>query len=184
MLMTQPVTGPWPQPGMDSPVRRCAPGRGHILTNRPEEGADASQRQVWPMPVQDVQAPPLVFFGPDMFKGRWLDSLGNKVFVCFEDELATTLVAHLTKPPRPDLKLSMRPVPRGGGWQCGNAVLDPSSEWPEKLCWVTADGRVSTWARWPDLANLVASGKEDRGNFSVQTSLDDEIVCATPESWD
>ena len=28
----------------------------------------------------------------------------RQVFVCFEDEQATTLVAHLTRPPRRDLK--------------------------------------------------------------------------------
>eukprot|EP00913_Durusdinium_trenchii_P032678 g30587.t1 len=125
------------------------PGHGF---ERQVDGLDASRWSVEEdkvlvpaqMPVKDGAAP--LLFSPEMFKGQWLDSLGNQVFVCFEDEQATTLVAHLTRPPRRDLKLFMWPVPRGGGWQCGNAVLDPSSAWP-KLCWVTEDGRVSTWVR-------------------------------------
>ncbi|CAK9039087.1 Hypothetical protein SCF082_LOCUS22899 [Durusdinium trenchii] len=134
------------------------------------------------MPVKDGAAP-LLFSsgaadGPEMFKGQWLDSLGNQVFVCFEDEQATTLVAHLTRPPRRDLKLFMWPVPRGGGWQCGNAVLDPSSAWP-KLCWVTEDGRVSTWVR-TDGTDYKEEAQDEERTVDGQGPF----FCATPESWD
>ncbi|CAL1150814.1 unnamed protein product [Cladocopium goreaui] len=80
------------------------------------------------MPVACAATPssacPRITLGAEIFKGQWRDSLGNQVFVCFEDELCKILVAHLSRPPRPDIKLSMWPVPFGGGWQCGNTVLD------------------------------------------------------------
>ncbi|CAE7398791.1 unnamed protein product [Symbiodinium sp. KB8] len=52
---------------------------------------------------------------PDAFKGQWTDSLGNKVFVCFADALATVLVAHLSRPPRPDIQRGPRSSGSGFG---------------------------------------------------------------------
>mmetsp|Transcript_9912 Transcript_9912/g.21404 ORF Transcript_9912/g.21404 Transcript_9912/m.21404 type:complete len:156 (-) Transcript_9912:30-497(-) len=124
--------------------------------------------------------PEIRSLSPDVFKGQWTDSLGNKVFVCFADALATVLVAHLSRPPRPDIQLSLRRVPHGGGWQCGNAVLDPTCAFPDQLTWVAADGRLSTWVRHTEgfvHGSLTFQDLQD-------TSMEDDFVCMTPENWD
>mmetsp|Transcript_27807 Transcript_27807/g.86568 ORF Transcript_27807/g.86568 Transcript_27807/m.86568 type:complete len:191 (-) Transcript_27807:18-590(-) len=86
---------------------------------------------------------------PEDLAGSWMDSLGNFVEVCITDAYETKLVAHLSQPPRQDIMLSMRPLP-GGGWLCGNSMLDPEWTTASQLHWLTVDGRVSVWARLPD----------------------------------
>lgn len=86
----------------------------------------------------------------DDFLGRWADSLGNAVQVYSTDAYVTRLKATLSKPPRADVHLSMKPVQIGGGWQCGNSVLDPSCpNSASQVHWIAASGRVSVWVRLP-----------------------------------
>ncbi|CAJ1328600.1 unnamed protein product [Effrenium voratum] len=77
--------------------------------------------------------------------GVWADSLGNAVYV---NSAESKLEAVLSRPPRPDIHLSIRPI--DGGWICGNAKLDLSWSSSSKLHWVAADGRVSVWVRLQD----------------------------------
>merc|ERR1712183_376005 len=79
--------------------------------------------------------------------GAWADSLGNAVHVYSQDAYEMKLQATLTKPPRQDIHLSVRQVEGGGGWQCGNSILDPVWTSEQQLHWVTGDGRVSVWVR-------------------------------------
>merc|ERR1712048_937806 len=84
------------------------------------------------------------------FLSEWTDSLGNAVSVCSEDAFASRIVATLSRPPRPDIILKLRPeqsVP--GGWRCGNSVLDSYNSSTHQVCWHTMDGRVSVWVRRP-----------------------------------
>lgn len=79
--------------------------------------------------------------------GGWADSLGNAVHVFSTDAYEMRLMATLARPPRPDIHLCIRPVVAGGGWQCGNSILDPVWTSEKQLHWVTVDGRVSVWVR-------------------------------------
>lgn len=79
--------------------------------------------------------------------GSWADSLGNAVHVFSTDAYEMRLMATLTRPPRPDIHLCIRPTVAGGGWQCGNSILDPVWTSDKQLHWVTVDGRVSVWVR-------------------------------------
>jgi len=80
--------------------------------------------------------------------GSWADSLGNAILVSSEDAYELRLFATLSRPPRKDHRLTIRPVP-GGGWICGNAMLDPSWSTPKRLHWITLDGRISVWVSIP-----------------------------------
>ena len=149
------------------------------LRIQPQVGSDTKSFSSTDVSDLQTQMPvSSVILGPEMFKGQWLDSLGNKVFVCFEDELCRILVAHLSRPPRSDIKLFMRPVAFAGGWQCGNAVLDPGSDWPSRLRWVTEDGRISNWVRATD------TDRHEESEPCRANSYEEDFVCATPESWD
>mmetsp|Transcript_72746 Transcript_72746/g.162857 ORF Transcript_72746/g.162857 Transcript_72746/m.162857 type:complete len:193 (-) Transcript_72746:20-598(-) len=81
--------------------------------------------------------------------GCWMDSLGNLVDVYMTDAYDTRVIARLSNPPRRDIMLSLRPLP-GGGWVCGNSMLDPEWTTMTQLHWLTVDGRVSVWARLRD----------------------------------
>jgi len=83
---------------------------------------------------------------PETLLGKWADSLGNSVHVFSVDAYQVRLMATLSQPPRPDIHLTIRPMP-GGGWICGNAMLDPAWSLPTQLHWLTADGRISVWVR-------------------------------------
>mmetsp|Transcript_89205 Transcript_89205/g.266067 ORF Transcript_89205/g.266067 Transcript_89205/m.266067 type:complete len:228 (-) Transcript_89205:18-701(-) len=83
---------------------------------------------------------------PEDLLGAWADSLGNAVLVSSVDAYELHLLAVLSQPPRQDIQLNLRPVP-GGGWICGNAMLDPSWSLTTQLHWVTSDGRISVWVR-------------------------------------
>lgn len=85
--------------------------------------------------------------------GVWADSLGNKVSVESYDAYSAKLVATLSKPPRKDITLTVRPGP-DGGWTCGNAKLDRVGNTLDEIAWPAADGRVSVWIRFtPDNDN-------------------------------
>mmetsp|Transcript_56701 Transcript_56701/g.88236 ORF Transcript_56701/g.88236 Transcript_56701/m.88236 type:complete len:181 (+) Transcript_56701:65-607(+) len=102
-------------------------------------------------PVQSSmgQAQPLTFEPADLL-GSWADSLGNAVHVFSSDAYEMRLSATLSRPPRPDIHLALRQCNLGGGWQCGNSVLDPVWTSDKQLHWVTVDGRVSVWVRLHD----------------------------------
>lgn len=96
---------------------------------------------------------------PDKLLGHWVDSNGNAVHVLNTDAYDVRLSATLTKPPRPDIHLSVKPVVLGAGWQCGHSLLDPVWTTAQQLHWVSMDGRVSVWVR-PD------TGDEDEAKPS------------------
>lgn len=83
----------------------------------------------------------------DQLLGHWVDSQGNAVQVLNLDAYDVRLNATLSKPPRADINLALKPVVLGGGWQCGHSVLDPVWSSETQLHWVATDGRVSVWVR-------------------------------------
>mmetsp|Transcript_13570 Transcript_13570/g.29860 ORF Transcript_13570/g.29860 Transcript_13570/m.29860 type:complete len:150 (-) Transcript_13570:228-677(-) len=83
---------------------------------------------------------------PEELLGCWADSLGHSVSVYSTDAFEVRLTAKLSQPGRPDVFLRVRPIP-GGGWSCGNAVLDPVWSSTSQLHWLAADGRISVWMR-------------------------------------
>mmetsp|Transcript_28540 Transcript_28540/g.45943 ORF Transcript_28540/g.45943 Transcript_28540/m.45943 type:complete len:171 (+) Transcript_28540:37-549(+) len=83
---------------------------------------------------------------PEHLLGNWADSLGNAVLVFSTDAYEVRLMATLSQPPRKDITLQLRPVP-GGGWICGNAMLDPVWTSKTQLHWLAIDGRISVWVR-------------------------------------
>eukprot|EP00931_Biecheleriopsis_adriatica_P041693 TRINITY_DN23803_c0_g1_i1.p1 TRINITY_DN23803_c0_g1~~TRINITY_DN23803_c0_g1_i1.p1 ORF type:complete len:217 (+),score=28.86 TRINITY_DN23803_c0_g1_i1:58-708(+) len=140
----------------------------------PGSWQDEKAQVQYPILQQPVQ------LSADVFQGAWVDSLGNNVFVCFVDPNAAVLQAILSKPPRSDITLSIRPVNMGGGWQCGNSVLDPYSAWPNELRWIASDGRSSVWVRSPEDSPVRSSSTKTSETDVPET----EFVCHTPESWD
>mmetsp|Transcript_38416 Transcript_38416/g.99237 ORF Transcript_38416/g.99237 Transcript_38416/m.99237 type:complete len:229 (-) Transcript_38416:12-698(-) len=95
----------------------------------------------------------------DKLLGHWVDSNGNAVHVLNTDAYDVHLSARLTKPPRPDIHLSVKPVVLGAGWQCGHSLLDPVWTNATQLHWVSMDGRVSVWVR-PDGTEDEAKGEK------------------------
>mmetsp|Transcript_146170 Transcript_146170/g.468831 ORF Transcript_146170/g.468831 Transcript_146170/m.468831 type:complete len:208 (+) Transcript_146170:110-733(+) len=91
------------------------------------------------------------------FYGNWTDSFGNVVCVYSTDAYKTNLVASLSKPPRADINLQIRPIGGGSGWLCGNAVLSYVAQDANELCWSFNSGETSTWSRRPDDATSLAS---------------------------
>lgn len=84
----------------------------------------------------------------DQLLGMWADSLGNAVSVAQTDAYQLKLTATLSQPPRKDIHLAVRPT-ADGGWNCGNALLDPVWSTSDQLHWHASDGRVSVWVRLP-----------------------------------
>jgi len=82
----------------------------------------------------------------ELMLGNWEDTYGNSVSVYSTDAYSMRPAATLSRPPRPDIHLPLRPA-EGGGWHCGGAVLDPASSSYKKLHWVFPDGSVSVWTR-------------------------------------
>jgi len=78
--------------------------------------------------------------------GNWVDLLGNSVLVYSTDAWQLRLTASMSRPPRPDVQLSVW-HDAIQGWICGNAVLDASTSRQEQLQWVAPDGRTSVWMR-------------------------------------
>lgn len=87
--------------------------------------------------------------GPESLLGTWVDPRGNTVMVMSTDAYAVRLAAILSRPPRPDLHLAMRPLD-DGGWTCGNSTLCAETSTAEQLHWVGPDGSWSTWMRGRD----------------------------------
>mmetsp|Transcript_30610 Transcript_30610/g.71528 ORF Transcript_30610/g.71528 Transcript_30610/m.71528 type:complete len:264 (+) Transcript_30610:148-939(+) len=87
------------------------------------------------------------FISPEVLLGQWVDSLGNLIMVMSIDAFDVRLVATLSRPPRPDIHLNLKPIMLGAGWQCGHSVLDPTWSSPKQMHWVTGDGRISVWVR-------------------------------------
>lgn len=86
----------------------------------------------------------------ESFLGDWADSLGNRVNVFSADAYQMKLMVTLSNPPRKDIHLQIWPVEFGGGWMCGNSILEPFWSSETELHWVTKDGRVSVWVRPQD----------------------------------
>lgn len=84
------------------------------------------------------------------FYGNWTDSFGNTVCVYSTDAFKTELVASLSKPPRPDIRLQLRKMDNGQGWFCGKAVLSSIGEEIGELTWTFPNGKVSVWRRKDD----------------------------------
>jgi len=121
-------------------------------SNNPPEvtpvAVTAPQRKTWPIvPPRLATEGPSCFLPAESFLGRWYDSQGNRVEVASTDAYEVRLEATLSRPPRADIRLCVRPVMLGGGWQCGHSMLDPHWSSRAELHWVTADGRVSVWTR-------------------------------------
>mmetsp|Transcript_51182 Transcript_51182/g.121654 ORF Transcript_51182/g.121654 Transcript_51182/m.121654 type:complete len:180 (-) Transcript_51182:79-618(-) len=126
--------------GLDERIReaqeRAAGKRGQ------EKGLKQDVRPLSPVSWID----PASSISPEQLLGGWVDSLGNAVLVSSVDAFSLRLVATLSQPPRKDIHLALKPMP-GGGWQCGNACLDPVWTSATQLHWLTGDGRISVWVR-------------------------------------
>lgn len=108
----------------------------------------AGKRSLWLVADSRPAAQtPEGLMGPEKLLGHWVDSQGNAVHVLSTDAYDVRLVATLSRPPRPDIHLAVKPVVLGGGWQCGHSLLDPVWTTDQQLHWVAMDGRVSVWVR-------------------------------------
>merc|ERR1712113_797552 len=87
---------------------------------------------------------------------------GNAVQVVSLDAYSAWLEATLSRPPRPDIRLAVKPVMLGAGWQCGHSLLDPNWTTSEQLHWVTMEGRVSVWVR-PQVSTATNDAPEESG---------------------
>lgn len=86
--------------------------------------------------------------------GDWTDCSGNAV--CVDQDEGTfehRLMATLLKPDKRVIKLLLKPVDRGCGWDCGSATMVANSA--ERVWWAFPNGRISTWTRHlrPSAAN-------------------------------
>mmetsp|Transcript_464 Transcript_464/g.1528 ORF Transcript_464/g.1528 Transcript_464/m.1528 type:complete len:197 (+) Transcript_464:171-761(+) len=125
---------------------QAAGKRGDSLkqSKLPKGEATSGQASHGAVLPQWLDAAPCIM--PEQFLGGWVDSLGNAVLVSSVDAYSLRLVATLSQPPRKDIHLALKPMP-GGGWQCGNACLDPVWSCASQLHWLTGDGRISVWVR-------------------------------------
>lgn len=101
-----------------------------------DQSSDAAPQKVETVTHQDLQ-------------GTYSDSYGNLVRVYCTDAFTMRLIATLSRPPRQDIHLKLRPLAKGG-WQCGDAVLDKVHESGAELHWAFPRGEVSTWRRQED----------------------------------
>jgi len=128
----------------------------------PGLGKAASKRSSWLVaaarPLTDANNGLLA---PENLLGHWVDSQGNAVHVLSTDAYDVRLEATLSRPPRADIHLSVKPVMLGAGWQCGHSLLDPVWTSPSQLHWVAMDGRVSVWVRPQEGAQDFELGYED-----------------------
>lgn len=123
-------------------------------------------------------ARPATQMGVQDFLGEWMDSLGNAVSVYNVDAYEIKLVASLSRPPRADIHLSLRPAARGNGWQCGNSVLDTNQSSSEQLYWLTGDGRVSVWVKLRGNSN--DSSKDGDHDTDCKVSKDTANIIDAP----
>eukprot|EP00928_Gymnodinium_smaydae_P080216 TRINITY_DN63965_c0_g1_i1.p1 TRINITY_DN63965_c0_g1~~TRINITY_DN63965_c0_g1_i1.p1 ORF type:complete len:244 (+),score=38.36 TRINITY_DN63965_c0_g1_i1:89-733(+) len=110
------------------------------------------------------QIPSMLSLSPQGILGDWADSLGNQVKVFSTDAYSVRLQASLTRPPRPDIILQVMQVPFGGGWQCGNSVLDPFWSTEKELHWVASNGKISVWVRSEDKQTPVGGSVKEADN--------------------
>mmetsp|Transcript_27019 Transcript_27019/g.62995 ORF Transcript_27019/g.62995 Transcript_27019/m.62995 type:complete len:169 (-) Transcript_27019:84-590(-) len=125
-----------PKSGLDNRIRKAQ--------TRAAERSGTSRRQTWKFASAPTVHPGGLM--PETLLGNWADSLGNSVLVFSVDAYQVRLCATLSQPPRPDITLKIQPV-MGGGWTCGNAMLDPTWSTANQLHWLTTDGRISVWVR-------------------------------------
>lgn len=131
----------------ESLLDALAPGAQQPAARGPR-GKQASAKRSWVVaaerPVSEAGSGLLT---PENLLGYWVDSQGNSVHVLSTDAYNVRLEATLSRPPRADIHLSVRPVMLGAGWQCGHSLLDPMWTTAGQLHWVAMDGRVSVWVR-------------------------------------
>mmetsp|Transcript_87436 Transcript_87436/g.270725 ORF Transcript_87436/g.270725 Transcript_87436/m.270725 type:complete len:217 (+) Transcript_87436:230-880(+) len=122
--------------------------RSAQMRNIPSAQAVAMAAPKWSAPTEGrrQQRGLVGLTGPQDFLGNWVDMQGNSVLVYSTDAWELRLLAAMSRPPRPDLCLSIRWAP-SGGWLCGNYTLDPSASSAEQLHWLSQDGRSSVWTR-------------------------------------
>lgn len=120
--------------------------RNAQLKNIPMAQADAMAAPKWSGFSAMGQHQPGELLGAEDLLGKWIDMQGNSVHVYNTDAFELHLMASMSRPPRPDLQLSIRPLP-DGGWHCGNASLDNSQSSMEQLYWISPNGRESVWLR-------------------------------------
>lgn len=150
-----PLAREWhPTSGLDTRIREAQ------CTAAKRSSTSPTTKQAAPQPHPGLAPRPRARAGalsPETLLGNWADSLGNAVLVCSVDAYQVRLMATLSQPPRPDIHLKIQPVP-GGGWVCGNAMLDPAWSTETQLHWLTADGRISVWVR-PQLDEVIGDAQ-------------------------
>lgn len=87
------------------------------------------------------------YLAAESLSGAWIDSQGSTVQVVSTDAYNVRLLATMSRPGRPDMFLSVKPIRMGAGWQCGHYILDENWSTRSQLHWVAGDGRVSVWVR-------------------------------------
>lgn len=133
---------------------------------------------------------------PEIFVGKWTDTLGHKVTV-EPTNAGGKILATLVRPDgrgRPKT-LRIQPDQRAKSWRCGNGTLSQvgyqkghreAGAKPVALAWSTGDGRVSTWTR-AELGFRAASPEAETSASS--SSSGDEVVASkvksqsSPKSW-
>lgn len=88
---------------------------------------------------------------PKLICGHWLDSIGNSIIVSIskssEERAITAVLTPLVDHPEArDRVLTIYRI-EPLQWRCGNATLEFADEQPERLVWVTENGRRSVWKR-------------------------------------
>mmetsp|Transcript_117197 Transcript_117197/g.233538 ORF Transcript_117197/g.233538 Transcript_117197/m.233538 type:complete len:243 (+) Transcript_117197:54-782(+) len=144
--------------GLDHRIRKAqskaakrTDSSGNGTNARRPNGETPSAKQTWdllgkqPWPMMTPAAMPGSVTAETLL-GTWADSLGNSVTVFNVDAYSVRMCATLSQPPRRDITLKLQPV-LGGGWVCGNAMLDPAWSTANQLHWLTTDGRISVWVR-------------------------------------
>lgn len=128
--------------GQVSPTHQHAAGSMSEMPDFGNAGHNAKLK-VLPGDCKAVPAPlDAEDFDPAILLGSWTDNKGNGVTV---DAYAAKLMATLSRHPRQDVNLKLRPLP-DGGWACGNAVLDLARSTSCQLHWVSPS-HYSVWTR-------------------------------------
>jgi len=87
------------------------------------------------------------YLEPGDLLGNWKDTAGNKISVYSMDAFDVRLMATLSRPPRADINLFLRPIEGEGGWRCGGGTLDAEGSASSQLFWTFPGGRKSVWLR-------------------------------------
>lgn len=135
-----------------------------------------------------------------LFRGHWLDSLGNSIIVskCSKEQELTVVLTPMVD--HPEAKDKVVSIVRHGPtrWRCANALLEYADEQTQRLVWVTEDGRRSVWSRSKEASakalHEVPSGQGDNifdsrseVNFSNEDSSLEAFPWllnnASPEPW-